>query len=153
MVAPSLMQWLEPRPHRRLPIRLTPLIDVVFILLLFFMLTSRLSPMGLVQLDTASAESQSDEQPSPRLHLSDDGSLRWNGESLAREDLKQQLQRHEGDAVQLSTDETVPLSAFTFWLGEIRQLNMEPHWQRNRANSSETDAPETDASETESPDP
>ncbi|TVP54734.1 MAG: biopolymer transporter ExbD [Halomonadaceae bacterium] len=139
------MQWLEPRPHRRLPIRLTPLIDVVFILLLFFMLTSRLTPMGLVQLETTSADSQqhSDEPLPSRLHLGSDGSLSWNGDSLDREALLAQLQSYSGDRVQLSTGETVPLSEFTFWLGEIRQQNLHPSW--HRGGTAGNSGPEGDA--------
>lgn len=125
------MQWLEPRPHRRLPIRLTPLIDVVFILLLFFMLTSRLTPMGLVQLDTVSAESTSpsEEIPPPTLHIGREG-LRWEGTPLDKVAIEQRLEEYRGEAVRLSTDESVPLSDFTHWLGRIRSAELEPRWQR-----------------------
>lgn len=125
------MQWLEPRPHRRLPIRLTPLIDVVFILLLFFMLTSRLTPMGLVQLDTVSAESTSpsEEVRPPKLHIGRDG-LRWDGDPLDETAIEQRLEAYRGEAVRLSTDESVPLSDFTHWLGRIRSADLEPRWQR-----------------------
>ena len=44
------MQLVEPRPNRPIPIRITPLIDVVFILLVFFMLTSRLLPVDYLEL-------------------------------------------------------------------------------------------------------
>ncbi|MEH6562505.1 MAG: biopolymer transporter ExbD, partial [Marinobacter sp.] len=44
------MQLVEPRPSRPIPIRITPLIDVVFILLVFFMLTSRLMPVDHLEL-------------------------------------------------------------------------------------------------------
>ncbi|MDX1587728.1 MAG: biopolymer transporter ExbD [Oleiphilaceae bacterium] len=126
------MQWLEPRPHRRLPIRLTPLIDVVFILLLFFMLTSRLTPMGLVQLDTASERSTSpSEQTEPaRLHIGSGRRLLWQGEALDAEGVEQKLAQYRGDAVRLSTAESVPLSEFTLWLGKIRSQDLEPLWQR-----------------------
>lgn len=125
------MQWLEPRPHRRLPIRLTPLIDVVFILLLFFMLTSRLTPMGLVQLDTVSAESTtpSEEVRPPKLHIGREG-LRWEGDPLDEAAIELRLDEYQGEAVRLSTDESVPLSAFTRWLGRIRNADLEPRWQR-----------------------
>ena len=45
------MQLVEPRPRiGPIPIRITPLIDVVFILLVFFMLTSRLIPVDHLEL-------------------------------------------------------------------------------------------------------
>ena len=61
------MQLVEPRPSRPMPIRITPLIDVVFILLVFFMLTSRLLPVDYLELanDTRAQGSQQGD-PSPR---------------------------------------------------------------------------------------
>src|SRR5690554_8131329 len=68
----SLMQLaeLEPRPNRPLPIRITPLIDVVFILLVFFMLTTRLMPVDYLELgnDTASRSSVTG-MPLPELQV------------------------------------------------------------------------------------
>lgn len=46
------MLFVEPRPARPLAIRMTPLIDVVFILLVFFMLTTRLLPVNLLEVST-----------------------------------------------------------------------------------------------------
>ena len=50
------MQLVEPRPSRPIPIRITPLIDVVFILLVFFMLTSRLLPVDHLELANQTAD-------------------------------------------------------------------------------------------------
>lgn len=126
------MQWLEPRPARRLPIRLTPLIDVVFILLLFFMLTSYMTPLGLVQLDTVSGDRSAadDAEPPATLHITRDGTLRWNDSALSADELRQRLADYPGDRVQLSTDGAVTLSDFTQWLTKIRQQGLTPQWQR-----------------------
>jgi len=127
------MQWLEPRPSKRLPIRLTPLIDVVFILLLFFMLTSRLSPMGIVQLETTSAESRtpSTEELPARLHIAAGGDILWNDENIDRDSAVSRLGRYDGDRVRLSTAPSVSLSEFTEWLGEIRSHGLTPQWHRD----------------------
>ena len=50
------MQLVEPRPARPIPIRITPLIDVVFILLVFFMLTSRLLPVSFMELSNSTGD-------------------------------------------------------------------------------------------------
>lgn len=126
------MQWLEPRPVKRQPIRLTPLIDVVFILLLFFMLSSRLDPMGLLELETAepgSAAEEIDDTPA-RLHLTPDALL-WNDDELSEEALEQALAEHEGDRVLLSTDAEVALGLFTRWLTRIEGAGLTPQWQRD----------------------
>ena len=126
------MQWLEPRPVKRLPIRLTPLIDVVFILLLFFMLSSRLDPMGLLELETAgpdSAPAETDSTPA-RLHLTRD-SLLWNDSELSEEALEQALVEHGGERVLLSTDGDLALGVFTRWLTRIEGAGLTPLWQRD----------------------
>ena len=65
-------------PARRAkPISLTALIDVVFILLMFFMLTSSFSQWVVLPLDSkaASHESRQDSPPPQLLVLKNDGSL------------------------------------------------------------------------------
>lgn len=115
-----------------MPIRLTPLIDVVFILLLFFMLSSRMEPMGLLQLETPppGSGSESDEPPA-ELHITDDG-LEWNGSAIDADALKDKLATYDRDTVVLKTGSSVPLSEFTQWLGRIEAADLEPAWKRNR---------------------
>ncbi len=67
-------------PSRRLRISLTPLIDVVFILLLFFMLSTQFSRQQVIELaiiPDSAAQSRS-EQTFLRLHLSADGAISIN---------------------------------------------------------------------------
>jgi biopolymer transport protein ExbD len=86
---------LTPRPQRRL-ISLTPLIDVVFILLLFFMLASSLTRLQAVALATpaatlAGSASQSRSQPSMLLRIQEDGQLDLNGEPIQRSVIAERL--------------------------------------------------------------
>lgn len=64
-------------PPRRLRISLTPLIDVVFILLLFFMLSTQFSRHQAVELAIVpdSASSSLAEQTFLRLHISSTGAI------------------------------------------------------------------------------
>ncbi|MGQ7843667.1 ExbD/TolR family protein [Granulosicoccus sp. 3-233] len=67
-------------PARSLRISLTPLIDVVFILLLFFMLSTQFSRQQVIELAVVAdlgAQDQA-EQHWLRLHLSADGSISIN---------------------------------------------------------------------------
>jgi biopolymer transport protein ExbD len=126
------MQWLEPRPSRRVPIRLTPLIDVVFILLLFFMLTSRMEPVGLLQLDTPAPDAggeASDDTPA-RLHLTKDG-LEWNGEPLDEPALTERIKGYGGERIEISTDDDVALGRFTHWLGVADDAGVSASWERD----------------------
>lgn len=133
------MQWLEPRPSRRVPIRLTPLIDVVFILLLFFMLTSRMEPIGLLQLDTPSPEvgGQASENTPARLHLTTEA-LRWNGATLEKQAVRDRIRGYSGKRIEISTEEGVALGRFTHWLGIVDEAGVSVSWERNGPNGADT---------------
>lgn len=131
------MQWLEPRAAGRMPIRLTPLIDVVFILLLFFMLSSRMDPIGLLELETPAPQSAGESQQDPaELHITGNGP-EWNGSSIDPERARERLAAYDGQTVILSTSESTPLGEFTRWLGRIEAADLEPAWKRNRRDGGE----------------
>lgn len=74
---------LAAESHRRSAISLTPLIDVVFILLLFFMLSSTFSPLSALSVtasSSGSAESQAEVKPLI-IHIVDAKVLRISGAS------------------------------------------------------------------------
>ena len=83
------------QPRRRAVISLTPLIDVVFILLVFFMLASSFLDWRSIKLDTVlpppSARQVTDQRP---LLLSVTAEqTRLNGESLSMDELLPRLQQ------------------------------------------------------------
>lgn len=73
---------------RRRTISLTPLIDVVFILLLFFMLTSTFIRWQQMELAVAASSTQSESPPHPPLvaQLYPDGDLRVDGQRFSSAD-------------------------------------------------------------------
>lgn len=104
---------LPVRPRRRL-IGLTPLIDVVFILLLFFMLASSLTRLHAVALDAPNIEvAGADSQPALLLRIQANGRLDLNGESVETEALtdrlRTQLERSPDLQVWVQPADTVPL--------------------------------------------
>lgn len=104
---------LPVRPRRRL-IGLTPLIDVVFILLLFFMLASSLTRLHAVALDAPNSQTaSSDSQPALLLRIQADGGLDLNGEPLETEALtdrlRAQLQQAPDLQVWVQPADAVPL--------------------------------------------
>lgn len=78
------------RPQRDNSINLTPLIDVVFLLLIFFMVTTTFTreTRTLISLPEAEAESLSNEQVTLELVVSKEGSYAVNGQSLINRDIK-----------------------------------------------------------------
>ncbi len=71
---------------------LTPLIDVVFQLLLFFMLSSTfIKPALDIELPKASSGKISNDENPLVLSVSSDGAINLNGELLARQELQQKL--------------------------------------------------------------
>lgn len=77
----------RPEPNDTLlPFDLTPLIDIVFLLLIFFMVSARfLDPRGFeVELpEAAEAPGQVGVQETPMLLVRADGGARWDGRDLA----------------------------------------------------------------------
>ncbi len=78
------------RPQRDNSINLTPLIDVVFLLLIFFMVTTTFTreTRMLISLPEAEAENLSNEQVTLELVVSKEGSYAVNGQSLINRDIK-----------------------------------------------------------------
>ncbi|GGO84825.1 hypothetical protein GCM10011348_31940 [Marinobacterium nitratireducens] len=71
---------------RRRAISLTPLIDVVFILLLFFMLSSSFMQWRQIDLST-SGDNAAQERALKRIHLiSDDGLFEFDGQQYSAQD-------------------------------------------------------------------
>lgn len=125
------MQLVDPRPSRPVPIRITPLIDVVFILLVFFMLTSRLLPVGVLELanDTGNRSSAAGE-PRPTLVLTNDGKVRWDTQTLSPDELVAALKRRDVDEVNLGTEQDTRLASFTRTLSLLDGQGITTHWQR-----------------------
>ena len=93
------MRLAPPQKARRSAIGLTPLIDVVFILLLFFMLASSLTRLQAIPLKPpADADAPQNAPPALLLRIRADQSLDLNGESVTQATLMAtltaQLQRH-----------------------------------------------------------
>ncbi|MDB9948726.1 biopolymer transporter ExbD [Porticoccaceae bacterium] len=78
------------RPQRDNSINLTPLIDVVFLLLIFFMVTTTFTreTRMLISLPEAETESIAREKKVVELVVSKDGTYAVDGQSLINRDIK-----------------------------------------------------------------
>ena len=126
------MQLVEPRPNRPMPIRITPLIDVVFILLVFFMLTTRLLPVDYLELgnDTQDRSTVTGE-PLPELVIESNGTITWQSDRYSRTELLETLAASGINEVNLSTRPDTELSSFTRTLSALDDAGIRPHWKRS----------------------
>ena len=103
-------------------IDLTPLIDVVFLLLLFFILAATFSqPVLQVALPSASTAAPAENDPS-RLVLSIDqsGGLNYGGQAMAVEDIPGLLSTRPEGPVELRVDRAAPFDAFIGVMDKLR---------------------------------
>jgi len=128
------MQLVEPRPSRPIPIRITPLIDVVFILLVFFMLTTRLLPVDYLELaNNTSNRSPITGEPLPELTVTANGKVQWQGQAMALDQLMNKLGNAGITEVNLATTGDTPLGAFTRVLSGLADRGIDSHWKRTNA--------------------
>ena len=128
------MQLVEPRPSRPIPIRITPLIDVVFILLVFFMLTTRLLPVDYLELaNNTSNRSPITGEPLPELTVTANGKVQWQGQAMALDQLMTELGNAGITEVNLATTGDTPLGAFTRVLSGLADQGIDSHWKRTNA--------------------
>lgn len=125
------MPLVKPRPARPMPIRMTPLIDVVFILLVFFMVTSYLLPTEYLELDNRTGrQGTGDGNPLPELTLNANGDLRWQERDWAVAELIARLRADSIREVRLGTAPTTELTRFTQILTSLDDAGIIAHWQR-----------------------
>ena len=108
-------------------IDLTPLIDVVFILLIFFFITSTFIrpslPVNLAKAASAAASVERTEQLV--ISIDADGILFNDGMTLTREDIPALLNANPDLGINLFVDRAAPFDAFLAVIDEARLLDRE----------------------------
>ena len=122
---------LRPRSEHRADLDLTPFMDVIFILLIFFIIASAFAVRGL-DIDLPSA--QSSQALSGRVvevRLEENGSYLCDGVPVEREFLRYKLQeivrgfKKEPGQLVLKADPKAPVDARIFVVDEVRMLGGE----------------------------
>lgn len=101
---------VDRRVWQRRPVTLTSLIDIIFLLLLFFMLSSTFTRFAELPLMNASAGPSEGGPPPIFLQLSEEA-LRLNGQSLTLADLPAALEPFEAEAAGATVALLVTLDA------------------------------------------
>lgn len=120
------MQFGQPRPSGRL-ISLTPLIDVVFILLIFFMLASSFLDWRTVDLSVSSGVgAETSAQRAILVSLRSDGSVAVGSEPVATQTLRSVMTEKLADdserRVVIRSDPGVPLQRAVDTLDLVRSI-------------------------------
>ncbi len=114
-----------------MPIRMTPLIDVVFILLVFFMVTSYLLPTSYLELENVTAAGRGEGgTPLPELQLTADGDIQWQNRRWQSAELATALLQAGHQEVRLATDGDVALDRFTRTLSSLDSAGIRTQWKR-----------------------
>jgi len=108
-------------------IDLTPLIDVVFILLVFFFITSTfIKPALPVNLAKAASAAVADERKDQLvITINANGEIFHTGTPLTREEIPALLTANPEQGINLFVDRAAPFEAFLAVVDEARLLNRE----------------------------
>jgi biopolymer transport protein ExbD len=130
------MQLVDPRPSRPMPIRITPLIDVVFILLVFFMLTTRLLPVNYLELgNNTDSRGTATGDPLPELVINANGTVRWQENNYTLDQLMPALANAGINEANIRAAAQARLANFTQTLSALDSNGIQAHWKRDPGDS------------------
>ncbi|HKK54984.1 biopolymer transporter ExbD [Marinobacter sp.] len=111
---------------------MTPLIDVVFILLVFFMLTTRLLPVNLLEVSTEVQSESGGQQGErvPEIRILAGQQLEWNQQVYGLDDLVRQLTGSAIGRVNVISSPEATVHDFTLALSTLGASGIEPNWLR-----------------------
>jgi biopolymer transport protein ExbD len=98
-----------------------PMINVVFLLLIFFLLTAQISPSTPFPLTPPDSSSQVKAQAQDVLYISASGELAWN-EARGEAVWPLIVDRQDGTPVQIRADATTPATLMAAHLKRLRQV-------------------------------
>ncbi|WP_025770491.1 ExbD/TolR family protein [Thioalkalivibrio sp. HK1] len=130
MAAPKYLEFAL-RPRRRMVIALTPLIDVVFILLVFFMLVSTFLDWRSIEMttDAAALDSTGSSGDAPLLITVSSAQIRLDGRVVLEDDLAGEVQALLADnpaaIVSVRPLEDVPLQSLISVLDLLQGAGIE----------------------------
>ncbi|MFT5392833.1 MAG: biopolymer transport protein ExbD [Gammaproteobacteria bacterium] len=123
----------KPRETETLELNLTPLIDVVFLLLIFFMVSTtfeRSSELA-IELPTSTAESATNEEVTLEISVDSQGQFYVNGRQLVntqlgtvREALRQAAGKDKAAPLVVNADAKAPYQAVVTVMDAARQLGL-----------------------------
>ncbi len=118
---------LKRRSKIRAQFQMSSLTDIVFLLLIFFMLTSTFVAPHALTLDLPRADSPTDERPPVRVTITADREYYVNATKVSSDRLKaelnRELQQYEERLVVVNSDKDVSIGNVTTVFAIIQELN------------------------------
>lgn len=115
-----------PEPQRRpAEDNILPLINIIFLLLIFFMLAGRITTPGALVAEPPEARTGRELNEEARLTIAADGRLAWDGELVLPEALNARLANVTGDALIVRADGDVASRDLMPVLRRLRRAGIE----------------------------
>lgn len=106
-------------------IDLAPLIDVVFLLLIFLMVASRFDRTSLMDLTLPQAGmNQKQQQKEHTVSIQSDGTLSLNESPVEKQNLKQKLTVIDAEALIVRADQNTPFKDFVFVMDTAKSAGL-----------------------------
>jgi biopolymer transport protein ExbD len=120
------MDFIPPKKNRSLIINVTSLIDVMFLLLIFFMVSSTFKNQPAINLVLPRSATAEESVVTPTiLYLTSDGRVFLNDRSVGEDDLGELLRQLQGstgeDRVVIRADENAPHGAVVGLIDLVKQ--------------------------------
>lgn len=125
------MSVIPKRRRRKAEINIVPLVDVLVVLIFFFLVSMQFRNLTLLNLTLPKIETAGKEQPTDSLQIGVDvdGNYYFNGILISEEDLLQQVNKaaslSEDTPVLIMADENSLLHKVTFLMDTCRKAGME----------------------------
>lgn len=133
---------IKRRTRARNNMSITPLVDVVFLLLLFFALTLHFSPEEAISVELpTSSSAKKQAETKTILTVTSEGAIRLNGKDVPAESLETELvslrKIDEKQAVQVRTDQKVEVDKLVAIIDAIRNAGFQHFDLMTQQNSKE----------------
>ena len=125
------MSVIPKRRRRKAEINIVPLVDVLVVLIFFFLVSMQFRNLTLLNLTLPKIETAGKEQPSDSLQLGVDvdGNFYLNGSPISEEDLSDQIKKvaelSQDTPVLIMADENSLLHKVTFLMDTCRKAGLE----------------------------
>jgi biopolymer transport protein ExbD len=125
------VRFLRANDSAMATVSLTPLVDIIFLLIIFFLVSSTFEKgekkLGIELPQTKGGDPQSDQKPESWVIMIDkDGHFFWNDESLSAKELEMRLRRNQGrkDRVQvvIKADGRVEYASIAKVMGQLSEF-------------------------------
>ncbi|MDL2298144.1 biopolymer transporter ExbD [Synergistaceae bacterium OttesenSCG-928-D05] len=108
------------RSRRTADIDITPLIDVLFMLIIFFVLTASFV-QGRIEVDLPSGEGTPMEEQSVTLSVQKDGTILWDGAPVAKDEIADLAKGAAGREIMIAGDKEAPYGVVAEVLDILRR--------------------------------